>query len=673
MEENRQPFQIDPNRGFGRDTHARQHTARWIIISGGILFILAVAAAVITGIIAGTRVYDGLQTGQQSLMQARDAAISLEFEEARTSLYEAQTAFNRAEQGLDFVFWMKPIPWVGDQIQGVEGLLHAGQGSLNALLDAVDMISDMYGIIEDAQALLAEHALPSQDLTFYDIPVSYREELLRSVHANYANFVETRAKLDIVENDIAALQELSLLPEMQDVVDEFAALIPKLQHGIDVIIPLSAGIGELTGVDQDRQWLILYLNNTELRPGGGFIGVYGLATMRDGEIVQLSIDDSYAVDTFVQDNPDYSVTPPQPVEEFMGVDTWYFRDANWSPDFPQSAQDAVQLMRQEFAFGEQPVPEIHGVIGFTPDVAEDLLDIVGPINIQGLEFTSENVTALLEFQVEFAYEDLGYTRDQRKAIVGLLTQEVMQRVFALPVSEWGSVLDLLYTNFDEKHMAVYSYDAKTQNAFEDHNWAADVDIAKATDHFMVVDANMAALKTDAVMDKHIDYTIVPDGNRYKAQVDILYRNTGTFSLTTSRYRTYTRLYAPLGSELITVEGSLQNDKFYHPAGTPDEVTIQEELGMTSFGVFTSVEPGKEKVLSFSYYLPDNIANAIDRGVYTLDVLKQIGALDPSLTLNLQFDKTITAAYPGESKEYFGDKAYTIETALQTDKRFTIEF
>ena len=45
------------------------------------------------------------------------------------------------------------------------------------------------------------------------------------------------------------------------------------------------GIAEtILGFEKPQTYLVLFLNNTELRPGGGFIGAYGIVTFNKGSV-----------------------------------------------------------------------------------------------------------------------------------------------------------------------------------------------------------------------------------------------------------------------------------------------------------------------------------------------------------------------------------------------------
>jgi hypothetical protein len=101
------------------------------------------------------------------------------------------------------------------------------------------------------------------------------------------------------------------------------------------------------------------------------------------------------------------------------------------------------------------------------------------------------------------------------------------------------------------------------------------------------------------------------------------------------------------------------------------VDITQELGLTVFGAFISIEPGKEGELSFEYYLPDSVATMITSGDYLLKVEKQIGAAEHGLTLDLDFGKKLKSADPAELPIYWGDSLYSGSFGLEKDLIFTL--
>jgi hypothetical protein len=636
------------------------------------VFFMLLAFIVFHGVAIG-KFAKGVLDTQESFEELQDAVEVLEFSQAQAHLKDAREGMERARSGLSLVRWTYVLPWVGDQLKAVSVILDAGIESAFALDAALEIANDVYDIVLDAQQLLALTEVEDQQMSFDDFPQSVKSDLLRELHQSYPDLLQAQVKLRLAQKSLDKLADLHVIPKLLEAVEPFQELLPDLISGVDVITPLAASVGELAGVDADKQWLMLFLNDMEMRPGGGFMGVYGLLTMRDGEIENMLVSDTYAVDIFVQGDETYNVTPPDPLRKYVGVNTWYFRDANWSPDFPTSSQDAITLLRQEVAHGGQPVPEVHGVIGFTPTFASWLLELTGPIDLKGETYTSENLATLLEFEVEFGFVEDNIAFENRKDIVGDLVDEVVSRLMALPLSEYPSLFDAINLGFQEKRLALYSQDEQTQSVFVDSNWAGDIDLDHFDDVLMVVDANLAALKTDPAVDRSITYTVKEDEQGHVATAQVKYDHNGVFDKFTTRYRTYTRVYAPLGSQLISSSGTMLNDKLSNPSLLPGEVDIVEDLGMTSFGAFISIEPGDEGTLEFTYRLPQSVSDAIRRKSYELQVFKQMGAANHILTVDLDFDKKVKAAIPPELEQDYGDSRYIVNTILDQNKLFTIEF
>ncbi|MBI1907800.1 DUF4012 domain-containing protein [Candidatus Uhrbacteria bacterium] len=631
---------------------------------------VVLAGVVVLGallVVGAGRIAGGLATTKAAAADAEDALRAGDFLTADTALTDAEAGVSRAQSGVRLVVFLRPVPWVGTQLKGLALTLDAAAETLAALHEAVRIVADISTVTKEAQALV--DITERESVPYADLATSARVALLESLHDAYPDLLTMQLKLSLAKDDLARLAALDVSPMLTDAVAPFAELIDPLADAVNLLTPFAAAVPELAGLGEDRQFLLLFANDTELRPGGGFLGVFALAITRDGEIVNLAAEDVYRLDQLVADDG-YQVTPPTPLARYLGVPKWYFRDSNWSPDFPASAKDSVQLLRQEVAYAGQPVPEVHGALMFTPTFIARLLAMTGPVTVDDQTFTSDNIADKLEYQVEIGYAEQGLPPHQRKEVVARMTDIVVDRLLALPASEWPELFGILTEGFSEKELALWSADEETQAIYHDAGWSGEVAAGGSDDVLMVVDANLGALKTDPEVDREIAYTVTPSGEGYEATVAITYTNNASFTWKTTRYRTYTRVYAPLGSELVSSSGTLDNDTLLNPSGKEGEVTTVDELGMTSFGAFTSIEPGETRTLSVTYRLPQQVEDAIDAGVYELNILKQLGAADHDLVLNLTFgDMTneVTYAVPGEDESDWGDNSYHYETVLDTDK------
>ncbi|MCF6276743.1 MAG: DUF4012 domain-containing protein [Candidatus Magasanikbacteria bacterium] len=420
------------------------------------------------------------------------------------------------------------------------------------------------------------------------------------------------------------------------------------------LLPILLGFGE------EKTYLFLFLNNTELRPGGGFIGVYGVVTIDGGKVKIEKVEGSENLDHSAPSTP--KPVPPKPLSDHLGVDRWWFRDSNWSPDFMESSKKTLELYMLEQGY---KAGEIDGVIGVTPTVLEELLKIIGPISVDGMTFDSENVTRKLEYEVEYAYKDRDIAVEDRKVIVGIFMKELFKKMGLTAILNWQEYLDTAVKLSNEKQILIYARDDVLQDQIERLNWAGRVQDT-SDDYVMWVDANLGALKTDHAIERIVKYSITPqEDGRFVANVNMEYTHNGSFDWRTSRYLSYVKVLVPKGSELVNVNRDGKK--------VGSSVDSGVELGKTWFGTFFKLEPGNISNLSFSYYLPNNIVEKINNGTYDLTIQRQSGADTYDLTFELNFDKKLSGASPAEKEEFWGDSLYQYETNLSVDRSVSVEF
>lgn len=405
----------------------------------------------------------------------------------------------------------------------------------------------------------------------------------------------------------------------------------------------------ILGFRQPQTILLLFQNNTELRPGGGFIGAYAVVRMNRGKSEVLVVEGSENLDWRAPD--EWQVDPPAPIKKYLGLERWYFRDSNWSPDFAVSAARALEFYQAE---GGVAGDELTMVIGLTPTVLEELLRLTGPVTVDGRSFAADTVTEKLEYEVEIGYKERNIPREERKAIIEQLMQAVFARASASAFSNLTKHIETANRLVAEKQILAYSPDTEVQSLFDQHGLTGRVKVTEG-DYLIWVDANLGALKTDQAIERNIRYEIRKWGNKeMRAMVTMTYQHNGKFDWRTTRYRTYARLYVPIGS--ISLE---------------PEVDQGMELGKQWFGKFIKVEPGETVAARFIYRLPSTISDQINKGLYTLFVQKQLGSIGHGLTLDLDFGTAIKAATPAEAEAEWGDTVYSLESDLREGREFEV--
>ncbi|MEK7632749.1 MAG: DUF4012 domain-containing protein [Patescibacteria group bacterium] len=640
----------------------------------GVLIVGAFAVAILLAYVGvgATRIVNGALAARTALTLAKADIADTDFAAAQTHLTEAHDGLTEAQSGASMVKFTSYIPWLGSRYDAGVAVLDATEKTVDVLEEAVGIAQDVYSVVAEARATLAWQQPAAADTPIHDLPVEVKRELFLRLAASLPSLRTMQVKLDLATEDLATFHELSTAAGIDDLIAPFETVLAKLKTGVDFLVPFAGITREFAGLDGDRQFLLMFLNNTELRPTGGFLGTYGLLVIRDGDMKSLTTDDTYAIDALVAGS-NYAAASPAPIATYLEQPVWYFRDSTWSPDFGAGAKDAIALLRQEIAASGQPVPQVHGAFGLTTTFLSDLLDFVGPITVEGQTFTAENASDLLEYQVEIAFEQQGITRADRKDIVGKLTNALLDKLLEVPSSRFEEVFALLVDAFTKKEIALYSTDSGTEAVLDDAGWSGKVSQGSASDVLMVVDANMASLKSDPVVKRTINYTVEPHDGGFRATAAITYKHEGTFDWKTSRYRTYTRIYVPAGSTLISSSGSLVNDAIRDPQGTEGAITTESEFGLTSFGTFTSIEPGQSRTLTFTYQLPASVTTAVAAGSYTLTILKQIGADPRDIVLHLDFNHALRSANPAEDSSLWGDDIYDATDTLDANKEYRVNF
>lgn len=354
-------------------------------------------------------------------------------------------------------------------------------------------------------------------------------------------------------------------------------------------------------------FLLLLQNNYELRPGGGFLGQYGVLKIQDGKIVSFFVEDANLLDQRIT----AKITPPWPLTRYMQIKKWKFRDSNFSPDFPENVAKAEYFYRLGGGY-----EKFDGVVAVNADVLNHVLEITGPITIAGFgTYTSEDAAIQLEEDVEKAYlgDDVpAEVKQARKDVMKRLAAEIVSRIST--IQDMKKIADLGLTELRRKNVQLNFDEPELQSLVEGVHWDGGVatDWGADKDYLYVVDANMGALKSDFYVRRSLDYVVDFTAEKPTATLTYTYDHTATHGdWRTSDYHTYTRVLAPLGS--VYVDGSRVKTG---GVSSSDDATWNK----TVFSYKVDALMGQALPTSISYTLPDTIT-ADD---YELLIQKQSG-------------------------------------------------
>jgi hypothetical protein len=434
----------------------------------------------------------------------------------------------------------------------------------------------------------------------------------------------------------SARQSLSAIPagangEIRRVADLMAAPLatygPLLEQyrAVDQILPSILGWGG------SRRYLVLAEDPAELRPSGGYAGTIGVVGFKDGQLVEQSFQDVYALDLkpgvpFVQ--------PPEGLQSHLlvGGASWQLADANWSPDFPTAAQDALRLYTLES--GDT---RIDGVIALTTYAVDKILEVVGPVEVPEYGVTVR--------PGEVTLTALGLTRgistptSQRKEFLNVLANTVLGRLLALPPSKWLPLFQAFQAVGNERLMLTWFADPAAEKLVAGSPMAGAVR-QDAGDYLSVVEANVAPTsKYNLVVKRHdsLDVAIAADGSAEEtlrldwtndaAKAGEPYASIRDYSTAKDgRYGAYVRVLTPIDSELVDASG--QTDQ---PIAGVE--SIAPEAGRNSFANYLLMAPGASS-LTYRWLEPEAVRQAAGAWTYVLTVQRQPGAAPGTTTIRV---------------------------------------
>lgn len=502
---------------------------------------------------------------------------------------------------------------------------------------------------------------------FSELTIEEKRKVLQKIYESTPELVGIKAELDLALLNLSQIDYNGVLLPLAGKIRDLEENLGEASKFLSQAVPLTEVLPVIAGYPEQSSFLVLLQNSDELRPTGGFLGTYGLLEIKDSEIQRFETHDIYHMDMPVKDK--VNIEPPEPIKKYL-VPKWYIRDANWSPDWPTSARQIEWFYKKEDSLlsGKDQINnfkgEFTGLIGITPKFITDLLTLTGPITMEGVEYNKDNFTELLEYRVEKGYVQLGIPSWQRKEVIGDIAREIKVKLFKLPTSELINIVKIINKNILEKNIFVYLKDEGLQNIVEAQGFGGEVKMS-AGDFIMVVDANMGALKTDRVINKSLDYRVNETGDGLIAKVRVNYSHNGKIDWRTSKYQTYTRIYVPAGSRLISAQ--VNGDDVLELG----RVDIKEELSKISFGTFMAVEPGEIGSLYFEYKLPSGIIND---GLYELYLQKQGGVSYKALRVDLSFINKVKSYNPsGFFSRKVGGQEVIWEGDLKTDRTFEVNF
>ena len=527
------------------------------------------------------------------------------------------------------VAWMRVVPFVGGYVSDLGHMVNTASSGLEAgdtLLTVAEPYSDILGFGQKKEEESGEKTTEER----IDFIVKTIPDLLPKID-------ELSSKAKVINSEIAKI-DADRYPEKykgkiirakirsaQDLVAEITTFIVNGK-------PVLESAPYLLGMETPRTYLVLFQNDKELRPTGGFMTGYSIMKVDKAKFEPTVSDDIYNLDAKYKP----SIPAPDPLVKYIKgpyvlSKNIRLRDMNWSPDFESSMKMVTE------AASEVGVEEVDGIITVDTQLLVNLLNVIGPIGVPGFGNFSTNVEPKCNcpqviYELE-SYADVEgpiiwdpitgeiilkpKNADNRKKIIGPLMNSILANAMGQPKEKLPALFEAGFRSLMEKHVLFYIHDEEVQKGIAEFGLAGKIEDYQG-DYLHINDANLGGRKSNLYVTQEVSQDIEISKGEVIKTVTITYKNPEKYDgWLTSVLPNWARAYVPKGSQLIAMEG------------LEDKIDPYDDLGKTVFAGLFQLRPEGVSKVTVKYKLPFKVSKD-----YMLLIQRQPGTDGPLYTINL---------------------------------------
>ena len=404
----------------------------------GALAVIVVAGILALGAWCAVVGYQSLRDAQH--IQAggnaiRSMAGSGDYSEAVTELEQVQRSAANLNARLQSppLAWAQSLPGIGATavaaatlVDATDSVLQAADGLAPGFIDAAAG-ADLGG----ASLVLQESA----------------DQMQRTVAAAQA----AAAQVSAVDPD-------SVIGPLRAQFSQAQTQLLQAMDGVVQGAALAAVMPDIFGVGEPAKWLVVLSQPSEARgSGGGFYGAY----------LQLTVSDArFALGPAAANGPETAVrqdlsTLPFDYQRLWGSDAQYLWGFNLSRHYPYTASVIHRALD----------PSADFVVSLSPRAVAGLLQLSGPVTVDGMTINAANAESFFSRDVYQRYENDWTKKDQ-------VTLEALRQVFAgieargavAPIDVWRA----LGPAVEASHLEIWSPDPAIEAELEDTSLAGAV-------------------------------------------------------------------------------------------------------------------------------------------------------------------------------------------------------
>lgn len=463
-----------------------------------------------------------------------------------------------------------------------------------------------------------------------------------------------KESLSVLGQDLIFLNQKipSRIPFFSKYKEQMASAINMIAKAKKLAFYLPSILAE----DSEKKYLLLFANNMELRPGGGFIGSYGILTMKDLTFEGIQVYDVYDADGQLTAH----VKPPDPIRDYLSQPHWFLRDSAFSPDFYENYFQAKFFLEKE-----KQLSDFSGGILITTTAIKNILYAFGNLYLPDFNEKVNGDNFYLKTQL---YAEKGFFpgSTQKKSFLSALTRQILTSLDTVPE------LDLtkqIYKSAEEKQLVFYIEDADLQKVIDSYYWSGRIIEPRCppkidncyTDFLFPYDANLGVNKANFFMNRamEVKINIDPDGIVH-SYLNIKFKNESIQDIFPGgSYQNYFQILIPRDSlvKKIMIDDR-QLDQY-----------DQEMAQFKKIGFFFDVPIQSKKEVSIEYQSIKSFKKG--KSIYQFLLQKQIGSINNDINLEITLPPNMFLVNQNFSA-LVKNNQILYNTELSADKIFFIE-
>lgn len=510
-----------------RPARPPRRVPKWVYISFGVVVLGALLWLGRDAVIARNALLDASDQARTLQQQITEG----DAERAAATLADLQDSTRDARTHTDGPMWsvLEVLPLVGDSVDATR-----------VVSESLDDISQegLPPIVGVSKSLGSDLFKPKNGR--FDIK---RLQTIAPAVAS-ASEVLTRNRADIL-----AIDDEDLVGPIEGPITELKEKITDAQFGASSAARAMQLAPTMLGGDERRKYLLMFQNNAEVRSTGGLPGAFAIITADRGRITISRQGSSNDIRRFAQPVVDLNEEEDRIYGELMATD---FRDVNFTPDFPRTAEIAREMIDRELGV------KVDGVLSVDPVALQYLLKGTGPLEVaDNTTLTTDNAVDILLNQV--------YARYRKPLVQDAFFADSAKRIFTAVVNGTGDArtsLKQLVKASEEHRILLWSAEVDEQKSLAETRVAGVLRGTEATRPHLGVYMNDS---TESKMQYYLDAKTTAEAIRCSSDGVQAFRLKTTFRSTAPadaknlpRYITGSGNRAPQGNMLL-------DTRFFGPA------------------------------------------------------------------------------------------------------------